>query len=192
MTANASQTTDRDLQAELDRLTSSAYLLTLDSGKSFSSVVKAIDESIERATISSDLLGRTVEFALEETLRESRASWDGESSAFDAVLYGHSAAVNLPVLQSVKDLGSSPIVLLDSTCRIAFVLHHMLRYTISDAARKARMSERQYRTHLRRAYVQLASFGLQDVTVTNRNAEQSAPTWERNHALVEMDSCLPV
>jgi hypothetical protein len=191
MTSDTSQTADRDLQAKLDRLTCSAYLLTLDSGKSFSSVVRAIDESLEEATISSDLLQRTVEFALEETFRESRASWDGESSAFDAVLYGHSAVANSSALQSVRDLGSSSIVLLDSTSRIAFVLHHMLGYKVRNAATKSRMSEKQYRAHLRRAYLQLASFGLQDAA-TSRSAEQSPLTWERNHALVEMDSCLPV
>jgi hypothetical protein len=45
---------------------------------------------------------------------------------------------------------------------------------------------------LRRAYVQLASFRLQDGTPASHGVEQSAPTWERKYELVEMDSCLLV
>jgi hypothetical protein len=192
MTPQMSQTTDNNLQAEIDRLTYSAYLLTLDPGKAFSAVVRAIDGSLEETTVNSDLLERTVELALEEVLCESRTSWDGESSACDVVLYGHFAAINSKAFQSLQDLSGSPILLLDSTSRIAFVLHHLLGYQIGDAAAKVGLTEKQYRAQLRRAYVQLASFRLQDGTPASHGVEQSAPTWERKYELVEMDSCLLV
>jgi len=184
MTPQMSQTTDNNLQAEIDRLTYSAYLLTLDPGKAFSAVVRAIDGSLEETTVNSDLLERTVELAVEEVLCESGTSWDGESSACDVVLYGHFAAM--------QDLSGSPIPLLDSTSRVAFVLHHLLGYKIKDAAAKARLNEKQYRSLLRRAYLQLASFRLEGGTPTSHGVEQSAPTCERNYELVEMDSCLLV
>jgi hypothetical protein len=179
MTPQMSQTTDDNLQAEIDRLTYSAYLLTLDPGKAFSAVVRAIDRSLEETTVNSDLLERTVELALEEVLCESGKRWDGESSAFDMVPYGHFAAINSKAFQSLQDLSGSPILLLDSTSRVAFVLHHVLGYKIRDAAAKARLTEKQYRAQLRRAYVQLASFRLQDGTPASHGVEQSAPTWER-------------
>jgi DNA-directed RNA polymerase specialized sigma24 family protein len=175
MTLQTSQT-DTNLQAELDRLTYSAYLLTLDPGKAFSAVERAIDGSLEEATVHSDLLERTVDLALEEALCEYGTSWDGESSAYDVALYGHSQAINSKAFQSLQDLSGSPILLLDATPRIAFVLHHLLGYRIADAAAKARLTEKQYRAQLRRAYVQLASFRLQDGTPANHSVEQSAPT----------------
>ncbi len=189
MTPQTNQT-DTNLQAELDRLTHSAYLLTLDPGKAFSAVARATDGSLEETNPNSDLLERTVELALEEVLFESGARWDGESSAYDVLLYGRSAAINSKAFQSLQDLNGSPILLLDSTSRIAFVLHHLLGFKISDAAAKARLTEKQYRAQLRRAYVQLASFRLQDGTPASHGVEQSAPTWERKYELVEMDSCL--
>jgi DNA-directed RNA polymerase specialized sigma24 family protein len=166
--------------------------LTLDPGKAFSAVERAIDGSLEETTVHSDLLARTVELALEEALSESRTSWDGESSAYDVVLYGHSQAINSKAFQSLQDLNGSPILLLDATSRIAFVLYHLLGYRIGDAAAKARLMEKQYRAQLRRAYVQLASFRLQDGTPASHRVEQSAPTWEQNYELVELDSCLLV
>ena len=191
MTPQTSQT-DTNLQAELDRLTYFAYLLTLDPGKALSAVERAIDASLEETTAHSDLLERTVDLALEDVLCECRTSWDGESSAYDVVLYGHSQAINSKAFQSLQDLNGSPILRLDATSRIAFVLHHLLRYRIGDAAAKARLTEKQYRAQLRRAYLQLASIRSQDGTPANHGAEQSAPNWEQNHELVEMDSCLLV
>jgi hypothetical protein len=188
MTPQTSQT-ETNLQAELDRLTCSAYLLTLDPGKAFSAVERAIDGSLEETTVHSDLLERTVELALEDVLCESRTSWDGESSAYDVVLYGHSQAINSKAFQSLQDLNGSPILLLDATSRIAFVLHHLLGYKIGDAAAKARLTEKQYRAQLRRAYLQLASFRLEDATRATHGAEQSALAWEQNYELVEMASC---
>ncbi len=100
--------TDTNLQAELDRLTYSAYLLTLDPAKAFSAVERAIDGSLEETTLHAGLLERTVELALEDVLCESRTSWDGESSAYDVVLYGHSQAINSKAFQSLQDLNGSP------------------------------------------------------------------------------------
>jgi hypothetical protein len=188
MTPQASQP-DTNLQAELDRLTYSAYLLTLDPGKAFSAVQRAIDGSLEDTTVNSDLLERTVELALEDLrLCESRTSWDGESSAYDVALYG-SQAINSKAFQPLFDLNGSPILLLDSISRIAFVLHHLLGYKIADAAAKARLTEKQYRGQLRRAYLQLASLQLQGGTPASHGGE-SDPTWERNYEMVEMDSCV--
>jgi len=181
---------ETNLQAELDQLTYSAYLLTLDPGKAFSAVARAIYGSLEETSPNSHLLERTVELALEEVLFESEARWDGESSAYDALLYGRSAAINSKAFQSLQDLKDSPILLLDSTSRIAFVLHHLLGFKISDAAVKARLTQKQYRAQLRRAYLQLASFRLEDGTRATHGAEQSAPAWEQNYELVEMASCL--
>jgi len=160
MTPQMSQTSENNLQAEFDRLTYSAYLLTFDPGKALSAVARALEGSPEETTPNSDLLERTVELALEEVLCESGARWDGESSAYDVLLYGRSAAINSKAFQSLQDLNGSPILLLDQTSRIAFVLHHLLGFKISDAAVKARLSEKQYRAQLRRAYLQLASLRL--------------------------------
>jgi hypothetical protein len=192
MTPQMSQATEKNLQAELDRLTYSAYLLTLDPGKAFSAVAKAIDGSLEETTPNSNLLERTVELALEEVLCESGARWDGESSAYDVLLYGRSAAINSKAFQSLQDLNGSSILLLDSTSRIAFVLHHLLGFKISDAAVKARLTEKQYRAQLRRAYLQLASFRLENGTRASHGVEQVGSAWEQNYELVEMDSCLLV
>jgi hypothetical protein len=191
VTRQMSPTTENNLQAELDRLTYSAYLLTLDPAKALSAVERAIDGSLEETTVNSDLFQRTVELALEEVLCES-GRWDGESSAYDVVLYGCSAANDSKAFPSLQELSGSPVLLLDSTSRIAFVLHHLLGYKISDAAAKARLTEKQYRAQLRRAYLQLASIELQGGTPASQGVEQSAPSRERNYELVEMDSSLHV
>ena len=158
MTPYTSQTADHNLQAELERLAYSAYLLTLDPGVALSVVMTALDGSVDEITGGPDLLERTVALALEQLRREPRTEGDGESSAFDAMLYGYSAAINSPTLQSLKDLGRNPILLLDSTSRIAFVLHHVLGYRLGEAAKKAQMDETEFRAQLRKAYLRLASF----------------------------------
>src|SRR5580658_4337983 len=121
MTPQISQAADKHIESELDRLTYSAYLLTLDPEVAVSVVITAIDGSLEEITAGADLLERTVELALQQLRRESRTEGDGESSAFDAVLYGHSAARNSTTFRPVHDLSGNPILLLDSTSRIAFV-----------------------------------------------------------------------
>ena len=61
-------------------------------------------------------------------------------------------------LSVVIQEGSSgnPILSLDSSPRIAFVLHHLLGYKIEDAALLVEISEQEFRAQLRDAYVQLA------------------------------------
>src|SRR5580698_7355563 len=86
MTPQIRQTADKHIESELDRLTYSAYLLTLDPGVAVSVVMTAIRGSLEEITSAPDLLERTVELALEQLDRESRMEGDGESSAFDAAL----------------------------------------------------------------------------------------------------------
>ena len=192
MTPQMSPTLNNNLQAEIDRLTYSAYLLTLDLGKAFSAVERAIDRSPAETTVQSDLLERTVEAALEDVLCESRTSWDGEASAYDVALYGRPAAINSESLQTLQDLSGNAILLLDSVSRIAFVLHHLLGFKISDAAVKTRLTEKQYRAQLHRAYLRLASFALEGGTPAIHGAEDAATTWKQAYELVEMDSCLLV
>jgi hypothetical protein len=157
MTPQISQTADKHIESELDRLTYSAYLLTLDTGMAVSVVMTAIDGSLEEITTGPGLLERVVELALGQLRRGSRTGGDGESSAFDAVLFD-SVAINSPTFQSLRDLSGNPILLLDSTSRIAFVLHHVLGYKLGEAAAKAQMDETEYRAQLRKAYLRLASF----------------------------------
>lgn len=175
MTPQISQAADKHIQSDLDRLTYSAYLLTLDPGVAVSVVMTAIDGSLEEITATGpDLLERTVELALEQLRRESRTEGDGESSAFDAVLYGYSAAINSPTFQSLKGLSGNPILLLDSTSRIAFVLHHVLGYELGKVAAKAQMDETEYRAQLRKAYLRLASFQSEGQVSGGRFLEEPA------------------
>jgi len=190
MTPQISHPEDKQIQSQLDRLTYSAYLLTLDPGVALSVVMTAIEGSPEEITFGPELLERTVELALEQRYESIKAG-DGESLAFDPVPYGHSAAINSPGFRSLEELSGNPILLLDSASRIAFVLHHLLGYKVSDAAAKTRLSEKQYRAQLRQAYLQLASLQLQGANPTS-GAGQSEPTWERSYELVEVDSCLLV
>jgi hypothetical protein len=52
---------------------------------------------------------------------------------------------------------NNPILALDSSSRIAFLLHHLLGYEIEDAALLTELSEKEFRAYLRSAYLQLAS-----------------------------------
>jgi hypothetical protein len=174
MTPQISPAAAKHIESELDRLTYSAYLLTLDSGVAVSLVMTAIDGSLEEITTGPDLLERTVELALEQLRHESRTEGDRQSSAFDAVLYGHSAAINSPTFQSLKNLNGNPILLLDSTSRIAFVLHHVLGYKLGEAAAKAQMDETEYRAQLRKAYLRLASFQSEEQVSGGKFLEEPA------------------
>ena len=60
-------------------------------------------------------------------------------------------------LFGLDDELNNPILSLDSSALIAFFLRHLLGYKIEDAAILAEMSEEEYRTNLRSAYLQLAS-----------------------------------
>jgi len=70
---------------------------------------------------------------------------DLEHLTYSAYLFGLDEDLNNPILS------------LDSSARIAFFLCHLLGYKIEDAAILAEMSEEEYRTNLRSAYLQLAS-----------------------------------
>ena len=174
MTPETARAADKHIQSELDRLTYAAYLLTLDPGVAVSVVMRAIDGSLEEITPGPDLLERTLKLALEQLRPESRTEWDGESSAFDALLYGPSAAINSPTFQSLNELGGNPILLLDSTSRIVFVLHHVLGYELGVAAAMAQMDVAEYRAQLRRAYLQLASFHSERQLSGGKFLEESA------------------
>lgn len=173
MTPEITQAADKHIQSELDRLTCAAYLLTRDPGVAVSVVVRAIDGSLEGIAAGPDLLERTLELALEQLRREAKTGWDGESSAFDAVLYGHSAAINSPAFQSLNELVGNPILLLDSTSRIVFVLHHVLGYALRKAAAMAQMDVAECRAQLRKAYLQLASFHSKRQLSAGRFLEES-------------------
>ena len=155
MTLQTSQAAEMNLQAELDRLTCSAYLLTLDPAMALSVW------SSEEVAADYDLLGRTVELSLEQLRLRSRMGWDRESSVYDAVLYADSNSMNSkPFLSLTQDMSGNPIFLLDSSSRVAFVLHHVVGYKVEEVATRAKMSEEEFRAQLRKAYVQLASVHL--------------------------------
>jgi hypothetical protein len=144
MTPQMSKVANESVEAELDRLTYSAYLLTLDPGVALSVVLSAIDGSLEQITTDPDLLARTVQLALQQLRAESADHADRKSSAVEAVLYGDSAAANSKWSSSLKEnMSGNPILLLDHKARIAFVLRHVLGYKIAEAAATARMSEKE-------------------------------------------------
>lgn len=158
MTPHSREATDENLEAELDRLTYSAYLLTLDPGLALSVVMIALDASLDEVTTDSDLLGRTVELSLWQLRREPNSAGDRECTPFEAGLYGdYKAAPSSRILRLGEDQSSNPILALDSGSRIAFVLHHVLGYRVKKAAHMAQMSEEAFRGCLRNAYVQLTS-----------------------------------
>ncbi|HTD23982.1 MAG TPA: sigma factor-like helix-turn-helix DNA-binding protein [Terriglobales bacterium] len=63
----------------------------------------------------------------------------------------------LLALDEDGDMSSNPILSLDSVSRNAFLLHHVLGYKIEESALLLEMTETEFRAHLRRAYLQLAS-----------------------------------
>ena len=66
-----------------------------------------------------------------------------ERLTYSAYLYGFDDDMNNPILS------------LDSSSRTAFLLHHLLGYNIEEAASLAEMSQEEFCTHLRYAYLQL-------------------------------------
>jgi DNA-directed RNA polymerase specialized sigma24 family protein len=77
------------------------------------------------------------------------------------LLYSDSSFTTSKLILSLREQTiGNPILLLDSEARIAFVLHHVLGYSINRAAAVALISEKEYHTHLRKAYLQLASLQL--------------------------------
>jgi len=149
------------IDAELDQLTYSAYLLTLDPDLALSVVMAAVDASMEDLASRRDLLRRTIEISLSHLRLDAPAASDRESLAFEALLYSDDALATSTLALSLKEqTNGNPILLLDSGARIAFVLHHVLGYSINGAAAMAQISEKAYRAQLRKAYLQLASLQL--------------------------------
>lgn len=158
MTPQNIQTGNDSIDSELDQLTYSAYLLTLDPDLAFSAVMAAIDSSTEDLASRGDLLRRTIEISLAQLRLDASAALDRESFRLEALLYSDSSLSTSKRALSLRELtDGNPILLLESGARIAFVLNHVLGYTIKVAAVIAQISEKQYRTLLRKAYLQLAS-----------------------------------
>jgi hypothetical protein len=146
------------IEAELDRLTYLAYLLTLDPAQALSVVLTALDWYLEKPIQNSDLQRRTVELLLRHLQNQAAMDAENECPPYDAVLHDDSQKVNSKQFSfSEDDMGNKPIVALDSGSRIAFVLHHVLGYTIEESALLADMDVKGFRAQLRSAYVQLVS-----------------------------------
>ena len=152
------QDRNNSIDPDLDQLTYSAYLLTLDPDLAVSVVMAAIDTSMEDLVSHRDLLRRTVDISLAQLRLDTSVAADRESLAFEALLYSDSGPATATLALSLKEkTNGNPILLLDSGARIAFVLHHVLGFSISGAAAMTRISEKEYHRQLRKAYLQLAS-----------------------------------
>ena len=159
MTPQLIEPVDDGIDVELDQLTYSAYLLTLDPDLAFSVVMAAVDASMDDFASCGNLLWRTIEMSLAQLRLDASAAWDRESLAVEALLYSDSSLATSKLALSLKEqTNGNPILLLDSGARIAFVLHHVLGCSIPRAASMAHISEKEYHTQLRKAYLQLASF----------------------------------
>jgi hypothetical protein len=161
MTEQSARTEETSIEAELDRLTYSTYLLTLNWGLALSVVLTALDWSLEKPIANSDLQRRTVDLSLRQLQHQSGVDGDSECPSCEAVLYDDSGVADSKRFSSSEeDISSNPILSLDAGSRIAFVLHHVLGYDIEESALLADLDEKGFRAQLRRAYVQLASCQL--------------------------------
>jgi len=161
MTLQVIQPENDSLDVELDQLTYSAYLLTRDPDLALSVVMAAVDASMEDLASHRDLLQRTIEISLAQLRLDVSAISDRESLPLEALLYHDSSRAGSKPALALKALtNGNPILLLDSVARIAFVLHHVLGYTINEAATMAQIPEKEYHNQLRKAYLQLASLQL--------------------------------
>jgi len=161
MTPQLIQTGNDSIDSELDQLTYSAYLLTLDPDLAFSAVMAAIDTPTQDLASRDDLLRRTIEISLAQLRLDTSAISDRQSSPLEALLYHDSSVAGSKRALSLKALtNGNPILVLDSDTRIAFVLHHVLGYSVHEAATMAHISEKEHLTQLRKGYLQLASLQL--------------------------------
>jgi hypothetical protein len=175
MTSQLIQPGIDSIDSELDQLTYSAYLLTLDPDLALSVVMAAVDTAIEDDASHRDVLQRTIELSLAQLRPNPSAASDRESFPFEALLYSDSSPAASKQTLSLKELtNGNPILLLDSDARIAFVLHHVLGYSINGAAAMAKMSEKKYHTQLRKAYLQLASLQLGAYAIAGNMLSQVA------------------
>src|SRR5262249_3989556 len=116
------------------------------------------DTSMDDLASHRDLLRRTIEISLAQLRLDTSAASDRQSLAAEALLYSNSSfTTSKPVVSLKEQMTVNPILLLDSGARIAFVLHHVLGYSINEAAAMTQITEKEYRTQLRNAYMQLAS-----------------------------------
>lgn len=159
MTARIGNIT-QNLDAELEQLAFSAYLLTLDADAALSVVMAALDASLEDLDASQDLQLSTVKLSLKRLRSAADLTTDHESSVYDALLYGNANGTSSILSLWRKELSSNAITSLETRSRVAFVLHHVLAYKIEEAAALAGVSEKQFRAQLRRAYVELAAYEL--------------------------------
>jgi|SRR5215467_4810268 len=158
MNAQPIQHGNNSIDIELDHLTYSAYLLTLNPDLALSVVMAAIDTAIEDLGSRSDLLRRTIEISLAQLRLDGSAVSNRDCLAFEALLYsGSSFATSTLALSLQEQTNDNPILLLDVDARIAFVLHHVLGYSVNTASTMAQISEKEYFTQLRNAYLQLAA-----------------------------------
>jgi hypothetical protein len=160
MTHQSAHTKEANIEAELDRLTYSAYLLTLDRGLALSVVLTALDWSLEKPIANSALQRRTVELSLRQLQHQSGVDGDSECPSYGAVLYDDSGVSSSKRFSSSEEISGKPILSLDAGSRIAFVLHHVFGYDIEESAFLADIDEKGFRAQLRSAYVQLASCQL--------------------------------
>ena len=161
MTPQPIQYGDNIIDVELDQLTYSAYLLTLDPDLALSVVMAAIDMSKEDLASRHDLLRRTIDISLTQLRLEAYTASDRKSLAIEALLYSDSSfAMSKWALALKEQMNGNPILLLDSGVRIAFVLHHVLGYSVNGAAAMVQISEKEYQAQLRKAYLQLAVLQL--------------------------------
>lgn len=175
MTPQLIQPGNDTIDVELDQLTYSAYLLTLDPVLALSVVMAAIDTSMQGLASRDDLLRRTIEMSLAQLRLESSAGTDRESLAVAALLHSDSTLARSTLALSLKEqLNDNPILLLESGARIAFVLHHVLGYDINVAATIAQISDKEYHTQLRKAYLRLASLDLGSYAIAGNMHGQMA------------------
>ena len=88
MTPQLTLAAEKKVDLEIERLTYSAYLLTLDPSVSLSVVVKALDDSLDEVTTGTNLLQRIVELSL-QLLRHDQPQHPG---------------CNAPVLRQVQPI----------------------------------------------------------------------------------------
>jgi hypothetical protein len=144
MTPQLIQPENNSIDIELDQLTYSAYLLTLDPDLALSVVIAAVDASMKDLASRGDLLRRTIEMSLAQLRLDASATSDRESLAVEALLYSNSSFATSKLALSLKEqTNGNPILLLDSGARIAFVLTQVLGYSTTGAAAMVQISEKR-------------------------------------------------
>ena len=156
------------IEAELEELAYSAYLLTLDPALALSVVMTALDGSLENLSADFNLERKIVNMSLRQLQRKSGMACDNECSFDDAILYANSGVADPRRFPSLEEgVSTNPILSLDSGPRVAFVLHHVLGYNTGESALLMGTDEKGFRTQLRGAYVQLAFGQLRQGTHVN-------------------------